>query len=84
MYRTIVVGCDGSDHGLAAARFAAWLAGRVNARLIVAAAYAHTAHVRTDVGAEEGEERADAEAWRSTTELDRALRNQIQHERHNS
>jgi len=62
MYRTIVVGCDGSDHGLAAARFAAWLAGRVDARLIVAAAYAHTAHVRTDVGAEEGEERADAEA----------------------
>ena len=62
MYQTIVVGCDGSAHGLAAARFAAWLAQRLGARLIVAAAYTHTAHVRTDGGAAEGQARAEAEA----------------------
>ncbi len=66
MYQTIVVGSDGSEHGLAAARFAAWLAARLDARLIVAAAYAHTAHARTDVGAAEGQDRADAEATART------------------
>jgi len=62
MYQTIVAGCDGSAHGLAAARFAAWLARRLGSRLIVAAAYTHTAHVRTDGGAAEGQARAEAEA----------------------
>jgi nucleotide-binding universal stress UspA family protein len=62
MYQTIVVGCDGSAHGLAAARFGGWLARRLGSRLIVAAAYTHTAHVRTDGGSAEGQARAEAEA----------------------
>jgi nucleotide-binding universal stress UspA family protein len=61
MYQNVVVGCDGSAHGLAAARFGAWLARRLGSRLIVAGAYVQTAHVRTDGGGAERQARADAQ-----------------------
>jgi nucleotide-binding universal stress UspA family protein len=63
MYRTIIVGCDGSAHGLAAARFAAALARRFDANLVVASAYVHTPHVRMDGSALEGLARSEAEQF---------------------
>jgi nucleotide-binding universal stress UspA family protein len=60
MFSTIVVGCDGSAHGIAAARFAAALARRFGSRIVVAGAYLHTPHVRLDGSALEELARADA------------------------
>jgi sulfide:quinone oxidoreductase len=61
MYSTIVVGVDGSEHGLAATRFAAALARRFTSRLIVAGVFQRGPHVRTDGGAAERLARSEAE-----------------------
>src|SRR5215217_5920417 len=61
MFRTILVGVDGSDHAAAALRYGATLARALDARLVIAAGYVHSPPLRGDGGAFLALERAHSE-----------------------